>query len=186
MKKELDEKLVKAFPLLYADRFTSMRKTCMCWGFDCDDGWFDIIWALSEKLEALIREFTIENLDVCSCYHKRNEHTNSGCVNIICSKFSSDQEFKCECKQFNVYHPKASQVKEKYGTLRFYMTSETDEMSEEILLAEQESEVTCENCSAIGVIMSTGGGRGSGWFKTLCNKCASTGVYKKQQYAELK
>jgi len=54
MKKDLDDKLVKAFSNLYADRNKPMTETAMCWGFQCGDGWFDIIWAASEKLEALI------------------------------------------------------------------------------------------------------------------------------------
>lgn len=54
MKKELDDALCRDFPLLYADRHASMQETCMCWGFDCDDGWHDIIREASAKLEALI------------------------------------------------------------------------------------------------------------------------------------
>ena len=55
MKQELDEKLVKAFPILYRDRNKDMRQTCMVWGFSHDDGWFDIIWELSEKLETIAK-----------------------------------------------------------------------------------------------------------------------------------
>jgi len=53
MRVDLDRRLVEAFPNLYADRHKSMLETCMCWGFDCQDGWFDIVWRLSQKLEAL-------------------------------------------------------------------------------------------------------------------------------------
>lgn len=56
MKKELDEKLCQTFPLLYADRHASMQDTCMCWGFDVGDGWYDVIYGLSFQLERLIRE----------------------------------------------------------------------------------------------------------------------------------
>lgn len=61
---------------------------------------------------------------------------------------------------------RASQVKEKYGTLRFYMTSETAEMSALINEAEAKSEVTCEFCGADGSISEIGG-----WVKTLCSSC---------------
>jgi hypothetical protein len=54
MQKELDDKLVKTFPNLYADRNKPMTETSMCWGFQCRDGWYNIIWVASEKLEALI------------------------------------------------------------------------------------------------------------------------------------
>jgi hypothetical protein len=58
--------------------------------------------------------------------------------------------------------PRASQVKEKYATLRFYMTIETDEMSKYIRRAEKESEVTCEQCGRPGEC------RGNNWVYTAC------------------
>ena len=42
----------------------------------------------------------------------------------------------------------AVQVKEKYGILRFYMSSETDEISDLIEMAEKLSHMTCEACGA--------------------------------------
>lgn len=62
--------------------------------------------------------------------------------------------------------PRASQVKEKFGTLRFYMTSATDEMYKLISEAESESARTCEMCGAPGKT------RGGGWLVTLCDGCA--------------
>jgi hypothetical protein len=59
----------------------------------------------------------------------------------------------------------ASQVKEKFGILRFYMTRETDEMYAAISLAERQSSVTCEACGAAGKL------RRGGWLKTLCDQC---------------
>lgn len=61
MSPELDKKLVEACPNLYRDRYGNMQETAMCWGFDFDDGWFDIIWDLSNKLEKLILEEPEEN-----------------------------------------------------------------------------------------------------------------------------
>lgn len=60
------------------------------------------------------------------------------------------------------YLPCASQVKEKYGELRFYMSSETPEMSAVIDKAESKSRTTCEACGKPGKI------RGSGWYYTAC------------------
>ena len=129
MKQELDKKLVKAFPLLYEDRNTSMQSTAMCWGFSCDDGWFDIIWNLSSKLEPLIQKLHTERQDI-------------------------------------EYLPRASQVKEKFGGLRFYVTSATDEMDGLIEEAETLSYKTCESCG------NPGQGRSGGWIKTLCDTCS--------------
>ena len=56
MRIDLDNKLVETFPKLYKDRNADMHQTAMCWGFECGDGWFDIIWRLSSRLEYLINQ----------------------------------------------------------------------------------------------------------------------------------
>jgi len=51
MKQELEEKLVKEFPKLYADYKGDPRQTCMAFGFECGDGWYELIYNLSKVLE---------------------------------------------------------------------------------------------------------------------------------------
>lgn len=63
------------------------------------------------------------------------------------------------------YYPRAMQVKEKYGGLRFYMSSATDEMYDIIENYEMLSERTCEICGNPGEI------RPGGWITTLCDEC---------------
>ena len=58
----------------------------------------------------------------------------------------------------------ATQVKEKYATLRFYMSYQTQEMLTAIYEAEGESARTCEVCGEPGKI-----NKGS-WYQTLCEK----------------
>lgn len=62
------------------------------------------------------------------------------------------------------YYPTVDQVKEKYGTLRFYMSVETEEMSKFISEAENKSAVTCETCGNRGKL------RGRGWYYTACDE----------------
>ena len=59
----------------------------------------------------------------------------------------------------------ATQVKEKYGTLRFYVSSAEDEVFDLIDEAEDASSEICEECGEPGKI------EGKMWFKTLCKKC---------------
>jgi hypothetical protein len=61
----------------------------------------------------------------------------------------------------------AVQVKEKFGGLRFYMDTYTDEDRALIQAAEDESRSTCEECGAPGTTQSRGG-----WLLTLCPTCA--------------
>lgn len=60
---------------------------------------------------------------------------------------------------------RAAQIKEKFGTLRFYLTSGTDEMWDIVAEAERKSAFICEECGAKGKL------RGKGWLYTACNKC---------------
>lgn len=127
MRPELDEILCKYFPLLYTNRHASIMETCMAWGFECGDGWFQLIYNLSAKLEALIWKFAEDNPN-------------------------------------SEYLPCASQVKEKYGTLRFYMDFETKEMSDLISEAENLSGKVCDVCGGPGKR------RGDGWVSTRCEE----------------
>lgn len=113
MREELQEQLLKDFPLLYekVDRFNKI----LGFYFECGDGWYPLIRELSEKIYPLI----LKGREV-------------------------DDEYDC--------YPQASQVKEKYGALRFYMTSETDEISELIRAYQDRSENTCEVCGKLGSI----------------------------------
>ncbi|MDE1830597.1 MAG: hypothetical protein KGI25_09770, partial [Thaumarchaeota archaeon] len=59
----------------------------------------------------------------------------------------------------------ADQVKEKFGSLRFYHHGGDEYCNGAIELAEALSTCICENCGAPGTV----GGRG--WIKTLCTPC---------------
>ena len=43
MREELDNKLCAKYPKIFRDRSAPMNQTCMCWGFDHGDGWYNII-----------------------------------------------------------------------------------------------------------------------------------------------
>lgn len=126
MRKELDDKLVADFPLLFCDRHGNMRETSMVWGFP-GDGWYEIIREAAEKLEPLLEAY---------------------------KKDYPDQDV-----------PRASQVKEKFGTMRFYLSHGTDEMHKIVDEAERKSATVCEECGEEGKL------RKGGWLHTLCDVC---------------
>lgn len=122
MNKENTKKLYDDFPNLYKQHKLSIMENCMPWGFDCGNGWFNLIYNLSKKISEIAPE--------------------------------------CE----------ATQVKEKYGTLRFYCNGYNDEVDKLINDAENLSGRTCENCGDT----TTAKTRGDGWLSTVCDKCAMT------------
>jgi len=58
------------------------------------------------------------------------------------------------------------QIKEKFGGLRFYMSSLTEDISNMIDAAEKESYKICEACSSREEVTTQGR-----WMKTYCSKC---------------
>lgn len=68
-------------------------------------------------------------------------------------------------------HPRAAQVKEKFGELRFYMTSGTAEIWRLIEAAEAASRSTCMHCGCTeGVKIASTPARPR-WILALCEPC---------------
>ncbi|TPG50759.1 hypothetical protein EAH75_04835 [Rhodanobacter glycinis] len=91
------------------------------WGFECGDGWTDLIHRLSQAIST---------------------HIESIGLDIV-----------------------ATQVKEKFGTLRFYVDGGDEEVFRLIDAAEQESATICELCGAPGALVM------KGWCSTRCSSC---------------
>lgn len=125
MKRELDEKLFNDFPLLY-DKRADVRSSCMAFGFECGDGWYQLIRELSEKLYPLVTSY--------------------------------------QCIEGEVA-PRVVQVKEKYGTLRFYMDCSTEEMDDIIHEYEDRSCEICETCGKPGEL-----DQNTCWLSTVCEE----------------
>jgi hypothetical protein len=66
----------------------------------------------------------------------------------------------------------AVQVKEKYASLRFYMSVTNDTIDKLIEEAEDLSRVTCELCGQPGI------SRGTRWFQVKCDSCNREGNTK--------
>jgi len=140
VKKELDEYLVNTFPKLFIERHMGATETCMCWGFECGDGWFNIL-------------------------------------NQLCQNIQHHIDWK---NRESVVVPQVviEQVKEKFGTLRFYYRGGDDYISGLVSMAEAMSGVMCEDCGAAGEPNN------SGWIKTLCQVHQNEREEKHRAYAK--
>jgi len=94
MDEELDEKLCSKYPLIFADRHRSVMETAMCWGFECGNGWYDLIDTLCDTIQHHI-----------DCRKRQRE--------VMLSKIHGDIPEE-------IPQVVAEQVKEKFGRLRFY------------------------------------------------------------------
>jgi len=132
MREELDSLLCQKYPKMFVNRNKSMQETCMYWGFECSDGWFDLIDKLCESIQSYI-------------------DNNSHAPDKIIPQVTVDQ------------------VKEKFGTLRFYTTGGDRLIDGMIWFAESMSGRICETCGAPGKT------RGRGYIYTACNEHAKEG-----------
>ena len=87
---------------------------------------------------------------------------------ILCLSIILEGEIKKERQRYPDYIEGfyASQIKEKYGKLRFYMSSLTKEMDDLIDDAEEKSARICEECGSPAKREEV-----YGWVKTLCSAC---------------
>jgi len=77
-------------------------------------------------------------------------------------------------QQLNELDPdyQVHQIKEKFGTLRFYWEGDIPNGDAIVGEAEAESARTCELCGSLGNLRTK-----AGWLKTLCDHCATTMGY---------
>src|SRR5579864_3995023 len=126
MKKELDEALVRDFPLTFA-RDANGREPWSMFGFECSDGWEPSIRKTAELLEPLIKA----------------------------AKESDPHGYAAG-------YYRTSQLKEKFGTGRWYLSGGTDAMQELVEIWEAATYAICETCGKTGEL------RGRGWVYTAC------------------
>ena len=88
------------------------------------------------------------------------DHVGRGWKNIL----DELEETAGQCKTPVV----VDQIKEKFGTLRFYYNGGDQHFSSEVARAEELSGITCEVCGDPGRSRSD-----RGWIKTLCNEHAN-------------
>lgn len=53
MREELESILVLAFPKLFSEADKPPTESLMCFGFECEDGWYDLIYKLCQKISRL-------------------------------------------------------------------------------------------------------------------------------------
>lgn len=163
MDRRYDRYLVQKYEPLYRDRFSPMTHTAMCWGFSVGDGWFNIINRLSallcsEWLNAKADYDYIKDREGCLMFDGKPSEFNT----IITTE--RIQNAKLAMDEASEKVPVATQVKEKYGTLRFYVSNGNDKHYNYINFAESMSAVTCEVCGDKGKISNYG------WAETRCRR----------------
>jgi hypothetical protein len=177
MKQELDKLLCEKYPKMMVNRNKNMQETCMCWGFDCGDGWFNILDQLMGNIQHHI-DWKIKQRDGAIKYNDMAAQAKAGNFDLFeeTMKALPNDEYKekrlgeivagdFRAVPESIPQVTLDQVKEKFGTLRFYYSGGDDYISGMVSLAESMSGVTCEGCG------NPGESRGGGWIHTYCTPC---------------
>jgi len=113
---------------------------------ECDDGWYNIIHVLCKIISS--------RADGLRARLKYETDKNN---------FDKVNEIEAQLQKEIADLPIIQQVKEKFGTLRFYVDGGTDECYDYIRMAEAMSAHTCEECG------NKGESRTGSWIKVLCD-----------------
>jgi hypothetical protein len=177
MKLELDKLLCEKYPKMMVNRNKNMQETCMCWGFECGDGWYNILNQLMGNIQHHIdwkekqRNWAIEhNNMVTQCREGIFDLFEKSMESVTNQDYKEKRLEEILANGFRevpelIPQVTLDQVKEKFGTLRFYYTGGDEYISGLVSMAESMSGVTCEECSAPAET------RGPGWIRTICDPC---------------
>jgi hypothetical protein len=177
MKQELDALLCEKYPKMMVNRNKHMTETCMCWGFECGDGWFQILNQLMGNIQHHI-DWKERQREVAIKFNRMSEQLKAGDSTLFDEEYKDliGSDFKEKRRQelidrYPISIPEPipqvtlDQVKEKFGTLRFYYTGGDDYIRGMVTMAEAMSGVICESCGNPGKQTS------GGWIKTICQPC---------------
>jgi hypothetical protein len=190
MKQELDKLLCEKYPKMMVNRNKNMQETCMCWGFECGDGWFNILdqlmgniqhhidWKEKQRAGAIkYNEMATQakagNFDLFEEDMKalpNDEYKEKRLGEIVAGDFRTVPDL--------IPQVTLDQVKEKFGTLRFYYSGGDDITDGMVRMAESMSGVTCEECGNVGER------RGGGWVHTYCTPCEQAREIKRAKEME--
>jgi len=160
MNKVLQNKLFEKYPEIFAQKDLDKTQTLMCWGIACGDGWYNIIDTLCENLQNYC---DAPHKDIVS-YQRWLEKAKED-EDELWAKTCEERLEKAIQTADSRPQVQAVQVKEKYGTLRFYTNHYDEIINAMINFAETMSGCTCEKCGAPGKPSK------SGWIKVQCSRC---------------
>lgn len=175
MRADLEHQLCEKYPEMMTRRHLSPQETCMCWGFECGDGWYTLIDTLMDQIQRHLnwqtemRERVIKMNQIArDCKVGDYSSFNDQYMGVMKGEYLEARRVKL-IKEPLQPEPQPippvvlEQVKEKFGTLRFYYEGGDQIVDGLVRMAEALSGSTCEVCGA------PGHQRSGGWIKTLCD-----------------
>jgi NADH pyrophosphatase NudC (nudix superfamily) len=149
MDQELQNQLFEKYPDLFSNKDKGIKSSCMAWGIECGNGWFDIISPLCWMIKQ----------------HEDNIRWRQEWKQKQNSEVQKDFNVSVEGDETEYFPVKFDQVKEKFGGLRVYFSGGDEYVEGLVSMAESFSYKICEVCG------DRGKPNEGGWISTLCDKC---------------
>ncbi|MGD2071955.1 MAG: hypothetical protein PVG65_00490 [Candidatus Thorarchaeota archaeon] len=153
MKLELQQILFKKYPKIFRQKNLPMTETCMCWGIETPDSWYPILDCLCWKIQLI-------------CDKGISKYVKYPFGNFL-SKLFRNPKLYGRWVTTPVKQVEATQVKEKFGTLRFYTTGSNNVIDSLIDMAEAMTSQVCAKCGSYKNVKATK----VGWIVYLCEDC---------------
>jgi hypothetical protein len=154
MDKELEQKLVDAYPHLYREYGGDVRETCMGWGFSCNDGWYNILEELSfkikqlDKKERVVADQVKEKFGGLRFYYHIENYKEPRLI------------------PWSLWIKIPYKVRTTLTEFRkLFFKTFLEKVNDLIEDAERQSYKTCERCGEPGRRIA------GGWVRTLCDDC---------------
>jgi len=165
MTPELDQHIREKYPLIFSQRCE----------MSIGDGWFDIIDRLCANIQSHIDNVADHRVRSIQW----NEEVNNPDYDWADRSFIKREERKVPELVEQVI---ATQIKEKFGTLRFYYQGGDDYIRGLEAMADSMSAVICEECGSPGERRSTEKRR---WMRVLCEQHAHEQGYFEDTEADV-
>jgi hypothetical protein len=105
MKQELQNKLFEKFPKLFGQKDLPKEESAMCWGIDCPDEWYDVIYKACDVIQNYVDKDTQNSIEftqvkekfgkLCMYYNNRNPGRNNFVDGVIAmANEMVDKDFK--------------------------------------------------------------------------------------------
>ena len=187
------ETLISKYPKIFkliTDPYQGPQLPISLFTFEHDDGWFNIIDLLCGQIQghidwkrkdranalkfnrALRKAIDTGNKDALIKYFSPNSNPSDYLLKSIEDNIR-EKEFRTVPEKVN--QVVAVQVKEKFGTLRFYYNGGSSYIHGLVAMAEAMSARTCESCGASATLSK------GGWLKTMCQPCLDIREQRRKQ-----
>lgn len=164
MNKELVTRLYNRFPFILCDLYGDPRQTCMAWGIECGDGWYEI-------LDKLFEDITV----VCAGTNKEFRATQIkekfGGLRIYYAINNTGPTYMDEARQKMMtfmFRKNQGKLYWKLWRMKQKIKKSVESKIDDLIIeAESKSFRTCEQCGQPARVCQTD----FGWYRTLCDSC---------------